>query len=89
MVSQDKVEEMTKNEEFLREYDIAVDHYESYMNSKDTWFAKNYPNNKEDVIDYMATQRDILETLQNICENSIYSYQKEICEGYITVKGRP
>ena len=46
-------------------------------------------NNKEMIIDYVVTQRDILETLQNICENSIYSYQKEICEGYITVKGRP
>lgn len=45
-------------------------------------------NNKEMIIDYVVTQRDILETLQNICENSIYSYQKEICEGYITVKGR-
>jgi len=30
---------------------------------------------------------DILETLQIICENSIYSYQNEICNGYITVKG--
>ena len=46
-------------------------------------------NNKEMIIDYVVTQRDTLETLQNICENSIYSYQKEICEGYITVKGRP
>lgn len=44
-------------------------------------------NDKEEIIDYIVTQRDILETLQNICENSIYSYQKEICEGYITIKG--
>lgn len=44
-------------------------------------------NDKEKIIDYTVNQRDILETLQNICENSIYSYQKEICEGYITIKG--
>lgn len=44
-------------------------------------------NSKEEIIDYIVTQRDILETLQNICENSIYTYQKEICEGYITIKG--
>ena len=43
-------------------------------------------NDKEEIIDYKVTQRDILETLQNICENSIYSYQKEFCEGYITIK---
>lgn len=44
-------------------------------------------NNKEEIIEYKVTQRDIIETLQNICENSIYSYQKEICEGYITIRG--
>lgn len=44
-------------------------------------------NANEKIIKYVVTQRDILETLQNICENSIYSYQKEICEGYITIKG--
>lgn len=44
-------------------------------------------NDKEEFINYIVTPNDILETLQNICENSIYSYQKEICQGYITVKG--
>lgn len=44
-------------------------------------------NTNEKIIDYIVTQKDILETLQNFCENSIYSYQKEICEGYITIKG--
>ena len=44
-------------------------------------------NRHEKIIDYIVTSNDILQTLQNICENSIYSYQKEICEGYITIKG--
>lgn len=30
---------------------------------------------------------DILQSLQIMCDNSIYSYQNEICNGYITVKG--
>lgn len=30
---------------------------------------------------------DIIQTLQIMCDNSIYSYQNEICNGYITVKG--
>ena len=29
----------------------------------------------------------MIDTLQNICENSIYSYQNQICNGFITVKG--
>lgn len=44
-------------------------------------------NNKEKILEYIITSNDILETLQIICENSIYSYQKEISEGFLTVKG--
>ena len=38
-------------------------------------------------IEYIVTQEDILETFEKICENSIYSYKKQICEGFITIKG--
>lgn len=41
----------------------------------------------EKIIDSMVETKDILETLQHACDNSIYSYQRQICEGYITVKG--
>lgn len=44
-------------------------------------------NNEEKILEYKVLPNDVLETLQNICENSIYSYQKEICNGYITIKG--
>lgn len=29
----------------------------------------------------------ILSILQNICDNSIYAYQEQICNGYVTIKG--
>jgi len=44
-------------------------------------------NDEEKFIDYTITTEDILETLQIICENSIYSYQNQICNGYITIRG--
>ena len=44
-------------------------------------------NSKEEILNYIISSQDILNTLQLICENSIYTFQKEICEGYITVKG--
>lgn len=44
-------------------------------------------NNDLKIIDYIITTEDILRILQYITENSIYSYQKQICEGYITLKG--
>lgn len=39
------------------------------------------------VIKYNVTTEDVLSTLQILCENSIYSYQNQIAEGFITVKG--
>ena len=38
-------------------------------------------------LDVCIRTEDILETLQHACDNSIYSYQNQICNGYITVKG--
>ncbi len=36
---------------------------------------------------YNVDPEKILQILQNICDNSIYSYQSQICEGYITIIG--
>lgn len=44
-------------------------------------------NSDEYILDYIVTLDDITETLQYICENSIYSYQNQICNGYITIRG--
>ncbi len=43
--------------------------------------------NREEVSEYIPTQRDILAILQIFCDNSIYSYQSQICNGYITLMG--
>ena len=32
-------------------------------------------------------REEILKTMQKVCDNSIYSFQNQICEGFITVKG--
>lgn len=42
---------------------------------------------RESVLGGIIELEDILETLQHICDNSIYSYQNQICNGFITVKG--
>ncbi len=44
-------------------------------------------NNSEKIINYIVQTEDVLNVLQSICENSIYSYQNQICEGFITIKG--
>lgn len=42
----------------------------------------------EIILDYIPTQEEILKILQFLCDNSIYSYQNQICNGYITIKRR-
>ena len=39
------------------------------------------------LIDYKITQAEILQTLERLCENSIYAYKNQICNGYLTIKG--
>ena len=41
----------------------------------------------EQQINYITNTNDVLEILQKICDNSIYTYQNQICNGYITIKG--
>lgn len=38
-------------------------------------------------IDYKINTSEILQILEKLCENSIYAYKNQICEGFITVKG--
>ena len=38
-------------------------------------------------IDYMVKQQEILQAFERICENSVYSYRRQICDGYITIRG--
>ena len=41
----------------------------------------------EKIIKYNPSTEEILNTLARICENSIYSYQNEITNGFVTIKG--
>lgn len=41
----------------------------------------------EIIIDYTPNQEEIIKILQFICDNSIYSYQNQICNGFITIDG--
>jgi len=38
-------------------------------------------------IDYIVSTEEILQILQKLCDNSIYTYQNQLCNGYITIKG--
>lgn len=42
---------------------------------------------EHEIADYIVSQQEILQAFEKICESSIYSYRKQICDGYITIKG--
>ena len=39
------------------------------------------------IIDYKINTNEILQILEKLCENSIYAYKNQICEGFLTVRG--
>lgn len=55
-------------------------------------FRNNKPiilkySNQEIILQDYITSNDILEIMQRVCNNSIYSYQNQINNGYITIRG--
>ncbi len=62
-VSQERLEEASKNISFLRDYDKVVENFENYMNSKNTWFSKKYPEEKNDLIAYFSAEYGLDETI--------------------------
>lgn len=64
MVPQEKLEEYSKNPDFLKEYDRNVANFENYMNSKNTVFSKKFPENKNDLIAYFSAEYGLDEIVQ-------------------------
>ena len=41
----------------------------------------------EKIVDFIPNEKNMISVLQMLCENSIYSYQSQICNGFITLYG--
>ena len=59
LISQEKLEKYVNDTEFLKKYDKIVEDYDNYINSKNTWFNKNFPDNKNDLIAYFSAEYGI------------------------------
>ena len=62
-ISQEKLEEAENDVQFLKEYDKIVENFDSYMASKNTWFAQKYPENKNDLIAYFSAEYGLDQTI--------------------------
>ncbi len=63
LIDQEKIESLSNDQEFLNKYNKIVENFDNYMNSKDTWFNKNYPKNKNDLIAYFSAEYGLDEIL--------------------------
>ena len=64
LVSQEKLNDILQDNNFLKQYDELLENFNNYMNSKNTWFSKNYPNNKNDLIAYFSAEYGLDEIVQ-------------------------
>ena len=62
-VSQEKLEKVAVDSEFLKKYEKIVNNFENYISSKNTWFSKKYPNSKNDLIAYFSAEYGLDEIL--------------------------
>lgn len=58
-----------------------------FTQNKSYFVGKNGEITPEDPKNLLISQNDILETMKILCNFSIYSYQNQIKEGFITLKG--
>lgn len=64
LVSQEKLEELENDIEFLKEYDKIVSNFDNYMKSTHTWFDNQYPNMREkSLIAYFSAEYGLDEIL--------------------------
>ena len=64
LISQEKLDEVLRNNNFLKQYDELLENFNNYMNSKNTWFTKQYQNNKSDLIAYFSAEYGLDEIVQ-------------------------
>ena len=63
LVDQEKLENAVKDEKIVKEYETNLNNFKAYMQSKNTWFNKTYPENKDDLIAYFSAEYGLDETL--------------------------
>ena len=62
-INQKRLLEVANDQEFLKEYDMIVDNFKNYIESKTTYFNEHFPNNKNDIIAYFSAEYGLDETL--------------------------
>ena len=63
LVSQERLEAVVEDQEFLNAYDTVVEEFNNYMNSKNSWYSKNHADHKDDTIAYFSAEYGLDQTV--------------------------
>ncbi|NLY42854.1 MAG: glycosyltransferase family 1 protein [Clostridiaceae bacterium] len=62
-VSTRKLNEAASNHDYLALYDRTIKEFDNYMQAEDTWYARNFPDKKDNIIAYFSSEYGLHETL--------------------------
>ncbi len=62
-INQKKLTEISNDAEFLKEYDMVMENFHGYLNNKDTYYNKNFPNERNATIAYFSAEYGLDEIL--------------------------
>lgn len=62
-INQKRLIEVSNDNEFLKDYDMIVDDFNNYLTTNDTYYNRNFPNNKDNIIAYFSAEYGIDEIL--------------------------
>ena len=63
LVDQEKLEKAATDQNILRLYKTNVDNFNNYMQSKNAWFNREYPENENNLIAYFSAEYGLDETI--------------------------
>jgi starch phosphorylase len=62
-VRQRRLKEAANDPAYLKQFDEVIANFDAYMNSSDTWFTRNYPDTKDQMIAYFSAEFGMHESL--------------------------
>ncbi|NJO05560.1 MAG: glycosyltransferase family 1 protein [Chloroflexaceae bacterium] len=62
-VRQQSLKAAAENADFLQQYDSVMTAFDAYMSETDTWFARHYPEAKDEMIAYFSAEFGMHESL--------------------------
>ncbi|MBO5141948.1 MAG: alpha-glucan family phosphorylase [Clostridia bacterium] len=62
-INQKRLIEVSNDQDFLKDYDIVIENFKGYLNNKDTYYSKTFPELKDEKIAYFSAEYGLDEIL--------------------------